>query len=119
MKVQVFSDLHLDVLPIKPISIVDGIDAVIVAGDVCEGAVEAFGNLRRIVPMPIPILMVLGRHPVHGDRMVITTPLWWAFPDGKRACSLSRFYRLGPPAHLDDVCRMFDSHRPDGSEDEA
>lgn len=62
MKVQVFSDLHLDVLPIKPISIVDGIDAVIVAGDVCEGAVEAFGNLRRIVPMPIPILMVLGNH---------------------------------------------------------
>ncbi len=34
MKVQVFSDLHLDVAPVKPISIVDGIDAVIVAGDV-------------------------------------------------------------------------------------
>lgn len=46
MKVQVFSDLHLDVLPIRPISIVWGSDAVIVAGDVCEGAVEAFGNLR-------------------------------------------------------------------------
>ncbi|WP_024341348.1 metallophosphoesterase [Bradyrhizobium japonicum] len=62
MKVQVFSDLHLDVAPVKPISIVDGIDAVIVAGDVCEGAVQAFAQLRKIVPMPIPILMVLGNH---------------------------------------------------------
>lgn len=62
MKVQVFSDLHLDVMPIKKIAIVDGIDAVIVAGDTCEGAVKAFEHLRRIVPMPIPILMVLGNH---------------------------------------------------------
>jgi Icc-related predicted phosphoesterase len=62
MKLQIFSDLHLDVLPIKPISIAGGIDAVIVAGDVCEGAVQGFGHLRRIVPMPIPILMVLGNH---------------------------------------------------------
>lgn len=62
MKVQVFSDLHLDVLPIKPISVADGIDAVVVAGDVCEGSVQAFEHLRRLVPMPIPILMVLGNH---------------------------------------------------------
>jgi len=62
MKVQILSDLHVDVFPIKPISIVDGVDAVIVAGDVCEGAVEAFAHLRRIVPMPVPILMVLGNH---------------------------------------------------------
>jgi Icc-related predicted phosphoesterase len=62
MKVQVLSDLHLDVLPIKPLSIAEGIDAVVVAGDTCEGAVPAFAHLRRIVPMPIPILMVLGNH---------------------------------------------------------
>lgn len=108
MKVQLFSDLHLDVLPIKPISIVEGVDAVIVAGDVREGAVEAFGNLRRIVPMPIPILMVLGNHEYY-RRFV---------PD-KLALGRSRIYRLAPPAHAKDVRRMFDTRRPDGSEDEA
>jgi len=62
MKIQVFSDLHVDVSPIKSISVAPGIDAVVVAGDTCEGAVPAFTHLRRIVPMPIPILMVLGNH---------------------------------------------------------
>ncbi|KWV48413.1 metallophosphoesterase [Bradyrhizobium macuxiense] len=62
MRIQIFSDLHLDVLPIKKISAVDGIDCVIVAGDTCEGVLSAFAHLRRIVPMPTPILMVLGNH---------------------------------------------------------
>jgi predicted phosphodiesterase len=34
MKVQVFSDLHLDVMPIKKVTIVDDVHAVIVAGDI-------------------------------------------------------------------------------------
>ncbi|MEY9419432.1 hypothetical protein ABIF69_005874 [Bradyrhizobium japonicum] len=58
-------------------------------------------------------------HPIHGDRMVMTTPLRWADPEGKWARSLSRFYHLGPLAQAEDVCRMFDSRRRDGSEDEA
>ena len=62
MKVQIFSDLHVDVAPIKPIKILDEVDAVIVAGDTCEGAVQAFEHLRRFVPLPIPVLMVLGNH---------------------------------------------------------
>jgi Icc-related predicted phosphoesterase len=62
MKLQVFSDLHVDVHPIKKISIVDGIDLVIVAGDTCEGGLRAFESLRRIVPVQIPILMVHGNH---------------------------------------------------------
>lgn len=62
MNIQVFSDLHLDVSPIKPIRIMEGVDLVIVAGDVCEGALSAFEHLRRIVPMRIPIVMVLGNH---------------------------------------------------------
>jgi hypothetical protein len=33
-------------------------------------------------------------HPVHGNRTVMTTPLWWADPSGKWVRSLSRFYRL-------------------------
>jgi Icc-related predicted phosphoesterase len=62
MKIQIFSDLHLDVHPIKPITIMAGVDLVIVAGDVCEGVLRAFEHLRRIVPMHIPIVMVLGNH---------------------------------------------------------
>jgi DNA repair exonuclease SbcCD nuclease subunit len=50
------------VYPIKPITIVPGVDLVIVAGDVCEGMLRAFEHLRRIVPMDIPILMVPGNH---------------------------------------------------------
>ena len=62
MRIQIFSDLHVDVFPIKPITIMPGVDLVIVAGDTCEGALRAFEHLRRIVPQPIPILMVLGNH---------------------------------------------------------
>src|ERR1700738_3488533 len=39
-----------------------GVDLVIVPGDTCEGALRGFEPLRRIVPQPIPILMVLGNH---------------------------------------------------------
>ena len=62
MKIQIFSDLHLDVHPIKPITIIAGVDLVIVAGDTCEGVLRAFEHLRRIVPMHIPIVIVLGNH---------------------------------------------------------
>jgi len=62
MKIQIFSDLHLDVAAIKPITIGDNVDAVIVAGDTCEGALRAFEHLRRIVPLHIPVVMVMGNH---------------------------------------------------------
>lgn len=62
MRIQIFSDLHLDVRPIKPITIMPGVDLVIVAGDTCEGALRAFEHLRRIVPVHIPIIMVMGNH---------------------------------------------------------
>jgi Icc-related predicted phosphoesterase len=62
MKLQIFSDLHLDVAPIKPIRIGDDVDLVISAGDVCEGALRAFEHLRRIVPMRLPVIMVMGNH---------------------------------------------------------
>lgn len=66
MKAQVFSDLHVDVARIKPISIADGIDVVVVPGDVCEGAREAFVELRAIVPLDIPIVFTLGNHELYG-----------------------------------------------------
>lgn len=62
MKIQIFSDLHIGTYPIKRITIAEGVDLVIVAGDTCEGALKAFEHLRRIVPMHIPIVMVLGNH---------------------------------------------------------
>ncbi|WP_438275829.1 metallophosphoesterase [Nitrobacter sp.] len=62
MKLQIFSDLHIGVAPIKPIKIAKDIDAVVVAGDTCEGTVRAFEHLRQIVPLAIPIVMVMGNH---------------------------------------------------------
>jgi Icc-related predicted phosphoesterase len=62
MKIQVFSDLHVDVLPVKPIVVADDIDAVVVAGDICEGVLRAFEHLRKIVPLHIPIVMTMGNH---------------------------------------------------------
>jgi hypothetical protein len=62
MRIQIFSDLHLDVHAIKPITISADVDLVIVAGDTCEGVLRAFEHLRRIVPLHIPIVMVMGNH---------------------------------------------------------
>ena len=62
MKLQIFSDLHVDVAPVKKITIADDLDVVIVPGDTCEGVLRAFEHLRRIVPMPIPIVMTMGNH---------------------------------------------------------
>ena len=45
-------------------------------------------------------------HPLLGDRRVITSPLWFADPAGSWVRSLSRFYRLGPPADGEDVRRI-------------
>jgi Icc-related predicted phosphoesterase len=62
VKLQIFSDLHVDVATIKPINVTTDVDAVIVTGDVCEGVEKAFQTLRSIVPWRIPILMVAGNH---------------------------------------------------------
>jgi Icc-related predicted phosphoesterase len=62
MRVQIFSDLHADVVQPRPISVAQDIDAVVVAGDVCEGAERGFAWLRRIIPMQVPIVSVLGNH---------------------------------------------------------
>jgi Icc-related predicted phosphoesterase len=62
VKIQIFSDLHVDVAPIKPIPIMPSVDLVIVAGDTCEGVLRAFDHLRQIVAAQIPIVMVFGNH---------------------------------------------------------
>src|SRR5258708_18928853 len=62
MKLQPFSDIHADVAPVKKITIADEVDAVIVPGDTCEGALRAFEHLREIVPLHVPIVMTMGNH---------------------------------------------------------
>ena len=54
-------------------------------------------------------LHLVGRassHPILGDSSVMATQLWWADPEGMWARSLSRFYRLGPPAECEDLRRV-------------
>jgi hypothetical protein len=38
-------------------------------------------------------------HPTFGESMIITSPLWFVDPEGNWIRTVSRFYRLGPPAN--------------------
>lgn len=62
MRVQLFSDLHADWRAPRPIKIGEGVDVVVVPGDVAEGAINSFAVLRRIVPEIIPIVFTMGNH---------------------------------------------------------
>jgi hypothetical protein len=62
MRIQIFSDLHAGVAPVKRITVGPDVDLVAVAGDICEGARNSFSELRRIVPERIPIVMTMGNH---------------------------------------------------------
>jgi hypothetical protein len=51
-------------------------------------------------------VQLVGRvsgHPLQGDRVIATSPVWFADPDGTWARTLSRYYRLGPPLCRDDA----------------
>lgn len=77
-----------------------------------------------ITPQGVQLMGHVTRHPLLGDCAAVTTPLWFADPDGRWARSLSRFYRLGPPLDREGlrraVIRMTTSKGGgDGSEDEA
>lgn len=62
MKFQVLSDLHVNFAGQKPVTIVDGVDAVVIAGDVDEGALNSFEWIRKLVPRDIRVVMVMGNH---------------------------------------------------------
>jgi Calcineurin-like phosphoesterase len=62
VRVQFFSDLHVDVAKIKPVVVHDDVDVVAVAGDTCQGVVNGFTALRRFVPERIPIVTIAGNH---------------------------------------------------------
>ena len=78
-----------------------------------------------ITPQGVQLIGHVRGHPLLRDCAAVTTPLWFADPDGGWARSLSRFYRLGSPLDRDDIrsvlTRMTTSRGAggDGSEDEV
>ncbi len=59
------SDLHLDRSRGVP-ALADGADAVMVAGDTCEGLVKAVEALRQAFPASVEVIMVAGNHEYYG-----------------------------------------------------
>lgn len=62
MKLHVFSDLHLGCPGSWQPVLAPSADAVVCAGDVCEGLPEAVRTLRAAIPAPVPIVTVAGNH---------------------------------------------------------
>ena len=58
-----------------------------------------------MTPRGLVLVGLVSGHPIHGDRSVISSPVWFADPDGSWVRTLSRFYRLGLPACPGDVRR--------------
>ena len=64
---QILSDLHLDVWDYRPV-IADGVDAIVVAGDVREDAVRAVRWLDDAFGAAgVPVVYVLGNHEPYGQ----------------------------------------------------
>jgi Icc-related predicted phosphoesterase len=66
MHMQILSDLHVDAGGIHRPRLAAGVDALVVAGDVCADAEAGFQLLRHYVPLATPIVMVLGNHEFYG-----------------------------------------------------
>lgn len=64
MRIQVLSDLHVDINVRRGLhrpSLADA-DLLVVAGDTCEGVARSFEILRSFISAPTPIVMVAGNH---------------------------------------------------------
>lgn len=66
LRVQVVSDLHVDVTDTRRLCLAPGADLVVVAGDTRAGTDAALAYLRRRIPAPTPIVVVLGNHEYYG-----------------------------------------------------
>jgi predicted phosphodiesterase len=67
MKLQVVSDLHIRFPGSKGLPpLAPGADAVLIAGDICEGLVPAVEALRPAYPEPTEIVVVAGNHEFYG-----------------------------------------------------
>ncbi|MRI57170.1 metallophosphoesterase [Methylobacterium sp. DB1607] len=66
MRVQVVSDLHVDVADTGRLRLAPSADLIVAAGDTRAGTDAAFAHLRRHIPAPTPIVAVLGNHEYYG-----------------------------------------------------
>jgi 3',5'-cyclic AMP phosphodiesterase CpdA len=62
MRLQVFSDLHIDVREVACPPLAPGVDLVVVAGDVCEGIDRGMAWLRAALGPRVEIVLVAGNH---------------------------------------------------------
>lgn len=62
MRLQIFSDVHLDARPVEPPRLGAAVDVVVVAGDLCEGIGNGARWLRQHLGRDVPIVMVAGNH---------------------------------------------------------
>lgn len=70
MRLQILSDMHIDIVGGFVLELADGVDAVLVPGDVCESATAGMAFLRTHIPPPMPIVMTLGNHEFFGHHIV-------------------------------------------------
>ena len=66
MRLQILSDLHLEFHDDLRLDVAPGIDALIVAGDVCSGTARGFSYLRQQAGTNLPIVAVAGNHEFYG-----------------------------------------------------
>lgn len=62
MRLQIFSDIHFDVVDGFEPRLAPGVDAVIVAGDLCEGIDRGIRWLRAHLGLEVAIVLVAGNH---------------------------------------------------------
>jgi Calcineurin-like phosphoesterase len=62
MRLQIFSDIHFDVMSGWEAELADDVDVVVVPGDICEGIERGLRWLRRQLGPDVPIVFVAGNH---------------------------------------------------------
>ena len=67
MRLQIFSDVHFDVIDGFAPRLAAGVDVVVVAGDVCEGLPRGIRWLRRHLGPAVAIVLVPGNHEYFGS----------------------------------------------------
>jgi Icc-related predicted phosphoesterase len=62
MRLQIFSDVHFDVMDVYEPVLAPGVDAVVAAGDLCEGMDRGMAWLRHHLGDDVAIVLVPGNH---------------------------------------------------------